>query len=189
MASHAIVGWKMSDTPGDSGSLPPDAAAKVIGECGRTAQSQLGALPGRVLTWHPAMGEWCVNEVIGHLIEAERRGFAGRIREILRQDRPTFATWDQAGVSQARNDCARDPGKLIKQFAALRAESAELAAGLTAADFERGGVHPVVGFLRVSDLLHEWIHHGANHLRQILANVQAAVWPHMGNAQRFSQPD
>jgi len=25
-----------------------------------------------------------------------------------------------------------------------------------------------------------------NHLRQILANVQAFAWPHMGNARRFS---
>jgi hypothetical protein len=30
------------------------------------------------------------------------------------------------------------------------------------------------------------MHHDRNHLRQLLANVQAGVWPHMGNAQRFS---
>jgi hypothetical protein len=33
--------------------------------------------------------------------------------------------------------------------------------------------------------MHEWVHHDANHDRQILANIQAAVWPHMGNAQLF----
>jgi hypothetical protein len=38
----------------------------------------------------------------------------------------------------------------------------------------------------VADLLHEWVHHDRNHLKQLLANVQAFVWPHMGNAQRFS---
>lgn len=38
---------------------------------------------GLLATWHPAEGEWCVNEVLGHLIEAEARGFAGRIRQIL----------------------------------------------------------------------------------------------------------
>jgi len=179
----------MADTPWSSGSLSPQAVAKVIGEFGRTTQLQLRAMPDRLLTWHPATGEWCVNEVVGHLIEAERRGFAGRIREILHEDQPRFVTWDQPGVARARQDCARNPEELIGEFAALRAESADLAAGLTDADLERGGVHPVVGFLRVSDLLHEWIHHDANHLRQILANIQAAVWPYMGNAQRFSQPD
>jgi hypothetical protein len=152
-------------------------------------QSQLGALPVSVLTWHPAVGEWCVNEVIGHLIEAERQGFAGRILEIVQQDQPVLATWDQAGVARGRHDCDRVPHDLIEEFAALRAESAKLAASLTASDLEKGGMHPDVGFLRVSDLLHEWIHHDANHLRQVLGNVQAAVWPHMGNAQRFSQPE
>jgi hypothetical protein len=43
-----------------------------------------------------------------------------------------------------------------------------------------------VGRLTVRDLLYEWVHHDRNHLRQILANVQAFAWPHMGNARRFS---
>ena len=55
-------------------------------------------------------------------------------------------------------------------------------------DLGRGGAHPKVGLLRVSDLLHEWVHHDRNHIRQMLANVQAYAWPHMGNAQRFSLP-
>lgn len=41
--------------------------------------------------------------------------------------------------------------------------------------------------LQAAELLHEWVHHDANHLRQILANVQAFTWPQMGNAQRFSE--
>jgi hypothetical protein len=38
----------------------------------------------------------------------------------------------------------------------------------------------------VDELLNEWVHHDRNHARQILANVQAYVWPHMGATQRFS---
>jgi hypothetical protein len=41
----------------------------------------------------------------------------------------------------------------------------------------------------VEDLLHEWVHHDGNHLRQALGNVQAYVWPKMGNARRFTRPD
>ena len=61
-------------------------------------------------------------------------------------------------------------------------------AGLREADLGRGGHHPTVGYLRVGDLLHEWVHHDRNHLKQILSNVQAYTWPHMGNAQKFSAP-
>ena len=38
------------------------------------------------------------------------------------------------------------------------------------------------------DLIHEWVHHDRNHVRQVLANVQGYVWPAMGNAQKFSAP-
>jgi hypothetical protein len=40
----------------------------------------------------------------------------------------------------------------------------------------------------VDDVLHEWVHHDRNHLQQIMGNVQAFVWPALGNAQRFSLP-
>lgn len=41
----------------------------------------------------------------------------------------------------------------------------------------RSGTHRRVGPLTVRDLLHEWIHHDRNHTRELLANVQARVWP------------
>ncbi|MGH7320225.1 MAG: DinB family protein, partial [Candidatus Rokuibacteriota bacterium] len=94
---------------------------------------------------------------------------------------------DQAGVARERRDCERDPAALLAEFAALREASAALVVALKAADLPRGGHHPTVGDLRVADLLHEWIHHDRNHIRQIFANVQAFVWPGMGNAQGFSQ--
>jgi hypothetical protein len=178
----------MIGAPAPPGSLFPYEAATALGALGSTIGSQLGGLPAGILTWHPDGREWCINEVMGHLIEAERRGFAGRIMEILDQDEPTFVPWDQAAVARARDDCRRDPSDLLLEFATVRAESAGLVARLTDTDLARGGMHPAVGRLRVVDVVHEWLHHDANHLRQILANVQAAVWPHMGNAQRFSQP-
>jgi len=168
--------------------LEPAVAAGVIGAFGVSLGERLRGLPKEVLVFHPAAEHWCVNEVVGHLIEAERRGFAGRIREMLEADDPVFDTWDQPSVAAARHDCERVPEELIGEFAELRAESARLVAGLSDTDLERAGQHPDVGRLLVSDVMHESVHHDANHDRQILANVQTAVWPHMGNAQRFSQP-
>ena len=127
-------------------------------------------------------------EVVGHLIETEERGFAGRIRTILAEERPRFSTWDPSAVARERQDEQRDPAQLLAEFAGRRTAAA-LVESLTAADLARGGDHPEVGFLTVNDLLHEWIHHDANHLRQMLANVQSYTWPQMGNAQRFSAPD
>ena len=89
-------------------------------------------------------------------------------------------------MARARRDAERDPADVLREFSDRRAASVALVETLTQADLARGGDHPEVGWLTASDLLHEWIHHDANHLRQILANVQAYTWPQMGNAQRFS---
>ena len=92
----------------DARPLTPREVARLIESAAAAIRAELAALPDDVLAWHPAPGEWCAKEVLGHL--------------------------------------------------------------------------------RVGDLLHEWVHHDRNHLRQLLANIQAAAWPHMGNARRFSAP-
>lgn len=171
----------MKDEP-----LAPATVAKLLQSAVTTLRAELNALPGSVLGFHPAPGEWCVKEVIGHLIEAERRGFAGRIRIILGEDIPRLQTWDQNEVARARRDCERDMKLLLNELGQMRDDSAALIGGLRREDLERAGEHPKVGRLRVADLLQEWVHHDRNHLIQILANVQTYVWPHMGNAQRFS---
>jgi DinB family protein len=151
-----------------------------------TVDVEMAALDVEGGRWRPAPGEWCANEVVGHLIEAERRGFAGRIRTILAEDRPKLEGWDQPAVAAARRDCQKVGTRLAAEFRALRKESLDLVAGLKPADLERSGLHPAVGELRIRDLLGEWVHHDRNHIRQLLANTQARVWPQMGNAQRFS---
>lgn len=175
-------------TPASVEPLAPSAVAALLGAAAAMIRAEITALPAAVPTWHPADGEWCAHEVVGHLIESEKRGFAGRIRVILSANSPPLEGWDQDAVARARNDCARDWAGLWQEFSDLREDSVKLVAGLGPADLRRGGQHPKVGFLTVGDLLHEWVHHDRNHIRQILANAQAFAWPHMGNARRFSQP-
>jgi len=166
--------------------LAPSEVARMIESAAAAIRAEFAAHADDVLAWHPAPGEWCAKEVLGHLIEAERRGFAGRIRLILSGDEPRLETWDQSAIARVRGDCGRPATALIAELDALRRESVALVAGLRAADLGRGGLHPKVGRLDVGELLHEWVHHDRNHLRQLLANVQAAAWAHMGNARRFS---
>ena len=97
--------------------------------------------------------------------------------------------WDQDVVARERKDCARPLSALVDELSALRRGQREAGReGLPAAALSRGGAHPKVGRLTVGDVVHEWVHHDRNHLKQIMTNVQAQAWPHMGNAQRFSLP-
>jgi hypothetical protein len=169
--------------------LRPSAVAALLHSAGAVIHAELSALPAPVQGFHPAPGEWCAKEVLGHLIECERRGFSGRIHIILKSDHsPELEGWDQDAVARARKDCDREWSTLYHEFSRLRSASVAQVAGLSAADLARRGQHPRVGVLTVADVLHEWVHHDRNHIRQMLANVQAFAWPHMGNAQRFSAP-
>jgi DinB family protein len=165
--------------------LTTQEVADLLRGVAAAVHNEVRQLPEAVLRWHPASDEWCIKEILGHLIEAEQRGFAGRIRAILSVDGPRLEAWDQGAVERERYDCDRTASALLNEFEGLRDGSVEMVRGLRSVDLSCGGHHPRVGFLRVQDLLSEWIHHDRNHLRQMLANVQSYVWPHMGNAQRF----
>ena len=151
--------------------------------------AEVMALPPRVATWHPAEGGWCVNECLGHLIEAERRGFAGRIRTMRAHgDGLALTSWDQVEVARTRSDCAANTRALLDEFRLERATSVALVRSLQPSDLALGGEHPQVGHLTLGDVLAEWTYHDRNHFKQMLANVQGFAWQQMGNAQRFSLP-
>lgn len=169
--------------------LAPARIADLLAASSTTVVGELVAL-GDAAGWRPEPGEWSANECVGHLIEAERRGFAGRIRAILAADRPgapaDLETWDPPAVAEARRDHLRSGAELAAEFDDLRADSLRLVRSLKAVDMARVGTHPDVGPLRVDELLGEWVHHDRNHIRQMLAVTQARVWDQMGNARRFS---
>lgn len=168
--------------------LTPKQVTSLVRASGEAAVAEVRAL-GERSRIAPGPGAWSANEVLGHLIEADRRGFVSRMRLVLQEDRPTFEPWDQPAVAAARRDQERDPEDLVAEFLAVREDGLRFAADLQPVDCARLGLHPAVGELSVSDLLHEWVHHDREHVAQILAVTQSLVWPAMGNAQRFSQPD
>ena len=111
--------------------MTPDEVADVLEASGQAYAGTLRSLPPPAATWHPADGEWCVNECVGHIIEAEKRAFAGRIRIILGADNPELESWDQAAVEKARRDCERRPDELLREFEPLRRDTLELIRSLS----------------------------------------------------------
>ena len=142
--------------------------------------------PPEAAIYHPQPEEWSANEVIGHLIEADKNGFDGRIRHILQEDMPHFTGWAVDEVAQQRRDDEKDVFDLLTELSHMRQKSANLVLALQDDELTRAGVHPMVGELSVNDLLYEWVHHDDNHIKQILSNIQAFLWPSLGQAQGFS---
>ena len=146
-------------------------------------EAEMKALGDEGCTFHFKDGEWCVNECVGHIIEAEKRGFGGRIRDIL-AGKP-LQTWDQTQVARDRKDCERMSQSVFMEFMGLRHDYVTMVRELQPAELDKSGVHPKVGVLRVRDLLHEWVYHDRDHTRQLLNVQQERVYPNMGNSQKF----
>ena len=91
-------------------------------------------------------------------------------------------------LAETRRDQEADPLELVEAFAARRSSGIALVRSLSEADLGRVGIHPVIGPIRVDELLAEWVHHDRNHVRQALAVTQARIWPQMGATRRFSDP-
>ena len=167
---------------------PADVATYLRATCDHVA-AELIALGDPLAGWRPTPDEWSANECVGHLIEADRRGFAGRIRRILAEDGVAEPGWDQIGVAAARRDRERPAAAIVAEFVAGRDDGIALVEGLRDEDLERSAVHIEVGRVTISNLLGEWVFHDRNHVRQLLANTQSRAWVGMGNARRFSHPD
>jgi len=149
-------------------------------------QREVAALPVAITQLRPAPGEWSVNEVIGHLIETEERGFGGRIARIVARDGYLCQAWDPDQVARDRHDQEKATTTLLTELAERRSKNLHLVQALAPAQLMRTAIHPVVGPLSVNELLHEWVFHDRNHIKQILTNVQSWLWPTMGNTQRFT---
>ncbi|MFL5674157.1 MAG: DinB family protein, partial [Chloroflexota bacterium] len=123
----------------DPAPLAPDGIADLLAASATTVVAELLAL-GDESGWRPEPGEWSANECVGHLIESERRGFAGRVRIILAAPAgkpPILEAWDQAAVARARRDELRAGAELAAEFDALRADGVKLVRGLRKGDLVR----------------------------------------------------
>ena len=145
----------------------------------------ISALPDRAVAHHPGSRKWCIKEVLGHLSEEDKRDFVGRIEMMLHESEPCLNLNDQDEVARERHDCGKDIHELLDEFTTIRAASVRFVEQLSATDLQRGGMHPRIGLIRVRELLHEWVYHDLNHIRQIEGNAQSLLWNHLGNMRGF----
>lgn len=114
-------------------------------------------------------GTWSVRVVLEHLIHGERTDWMPRVERLLEHgERLPFDPF----VREAQ--CAGEVGELLETFREERAASlARLdRLGITPADLDRRGRHPVFGPVTLRQLLATWVVHDLGHVAQI-ARVMA----------------
>lgn len=154
--------------------------ASILRATPQTLHALLNGIDQDVLTWRPAPGEWCINEVVGHLIEADRQSFMIRIKGMLEAEHYEIQAVDADEIAAQRRDNERDAFDLIDELERQRETCAELVSALSPEDLERSGEYLPHGEFRIADFIYEWAYHDCDHLQQILNNLKARVWPHMG---------
>jgi hypothetical protein len=166
--------------------LSPPKIGQLLLASGKAMCDELVNLTPEAARWHPAEGQWCALEVVGHVLEAEQRGFGGRIRALLAGE--GMRVWNQEEVARERRDCDRPGYDIAKELWRLRWGSVAMIERLRPDDLAKGAEHHRIGFLTVGEIVQEWVYHDRDHLRQLYANVQAYHWPNMGATQRFYSP-
>ena len=105
-------------------------------------EAELGGLGEDLAGWRPGPDEWCANEVVGHLVEADARGYAGRIRRILAAApgvEPAEPGWDEPSVAAARGDCAKPAAELVDELAPAVGTPSSWCLGLRPEDMRTAG--------------------------------------------------
>ena len=137
--------------------LDPPRVAALLASSATAIVAELDALGDELARWRPGPDEWCANEVVGHIIEADRRGFGGRIERILEHDGIEESGWDQLAVAAARRDVDRSAADVRDEFRAGREPALAIVRGLRPDQLSLAAIHGVVGRVTIGDLLQEWV--------------------------------
>jgi hypothetical protein len=135
-------------------------------------RSLFESLPGAWLDFREDADAWSPRTVLVHFIHNERTNWIPRARVIL-SSTPTrqFSPFQQLPPQGEIEDA--DIAAMLSQFAELRQENLTTLRGfnLKPDDYERTGEHPVLGTVKLGQLLATWVVHDLNHLHQVLKTL------------------
>jgi hypothetical protein len=109
---------------------------------------------------------WSVVEVIGHLIDAERRA-SDRITQIQTEENPVLEGYDQMALVERNAYRSRTVSELLAAFEMVRAEWIAVLEALDAAGWERRSTFSTYGTGSLREITIHMCGHDANHLAQI----------------------
>ncbi|MEO6653961.1 MAG: DinB family protein [Ilumatobacteraceae bacterium] len=157
--------------------------ASTIESTPTVLRSLLAPFDDDALNARPEPGEWCVREVIGHLIATDTAAFADRIAAILAGD-PDIGSFDPWAAINARDFTDGPLDDLLAEFEAVRTRSVQFVRSLSDSDLTATARYGANGDFAAADFVHEWPYHDQEHLRQILANLQGRYMPHLTDTMR-----
>jgi hypothetical protein len=115
----------------------------------------------------PAPGKWTIRQIVRHVADTEIV-LGVWMRQMISEDRPLMATWDQDAWANALDYNKCDPSDSAAKFRVLRNDMSAILDKLPPEAFDRVGLHPVRG----AATLGEWVTRLGKHIEKHAGQVQ-----------------
>jgi len=113
-----------------------------------------------------APGKWTARQILAHVADAEVV-WAMRFRQLIAEDNPTMAGWDQDKWTTNLDYARRDPQQSLATFRQIRGENRVLLEGIRDEDLARSGTHTLRGTKTLGEFLKLATDHVESHAKQI----------------------
>ena len=163
--------------------------ATIIQATPQVLRKMLDGVDKAILRWHPSQEEWCINEIIGHLIAADEHAFAARIALMLTENRPEIQRWSANDAAIQRRDCDRNTFELLDELEANRQHYTRVISQLLPEQLAKTGTYRHYGEFKISDFVYEWAYHDHSHLMQISDNIRTYIWPNFTGSMQTALSD
>jgi len=125
---------------------------------------------GSLLDRRPGEGCWSVAEVLHHLADAEMHQSL-RLRQMLAEDAPTWAPWDEEAYAEVLGYDVRPAADALTLVLAMRHMNIRLLASMSPELWTRTAVHPTEGVVDVAG----WVRIANDHLALHVLQARRAV--------------
>jgi hypothetical protein len=143
-------------------------AIEILERTPHTLDALLSGLSSEWLNGNEGEGTWNAAEVVDHLIDGEEKNWIPRLKFILQEGEskpfPPFDRFAHLNVSESLS-----LEEKLEVFKTLRMKNLAMLRGITDLEiyFEKTGLHPAFGPVRVRELISTWAVHDLTHISQI----------------------
>ena len=155
--------------------LSNEEIARLLESTCALIEAEMNALGDDGCRFHFKDGEWCVNEVMGHLLHVETAVFLPRLRRMRDEEVPSFEAFTPEPWARER-DHSVDPFEAsLAGFERVRRETLTLLDTLPPGAAERPGVSRHFGPMTLAQYATHVADHDLEHLAQLADCRRAAT--------------
>ena len=167
----------------NTGSSEPFAVAlESMASTPRAIAVVVHAAPGSILESRPTADEWSPHEVLSHLLFVEGMLRARIAAMAAAPDGTPIPAAGEAAID------TRPASELVEAWRRRRAANLRWIRSLGPSELERVGEHRRWGPISVREHIVEWSYHDFDHFRQLLASLEADLYPSIGGWRGLYPP-